>query len=202
MSVIPLPSKVHFQRVPKLQLLRSGLSLRSRYTGKRQAVNFPFALWYLEGTLLPMEGLDAGEWRAFLTDLEGQLNTFRLPVPGSSRPLSGYEGNATIGAGGVAARSRTAPIAGPASTLLLRKGDYFNIGDELKVASGPVTTDGAGQAAVVFQPSTRKAYAAGVTVTVQDPFLYVSAAADDSATWSLDRPVKHGIKLMCVEAVE
>lgn len=202
MAVIPLPSKVYFSKVDKLQLLRAGMTLRSRYTGKRQHVNFPFAMWIFEGTLIPMEGLDAGEWRSFLTSLEGQKNTFRLPVPGAGKPLSGYTGNATVGTGGVAVRAKSMNIVGPANTLLLRKGDYFNIGDELKMADVSVTTNGSGVASVSFQPAARQAYAAGAAVTIQDPFIYLAADDNDSASWSLERPVKHGIKLMCAEAIE
>jgi hypothetical protein len=202
MAVVTLPTKVYFSKVEKLQLMRAGVSLKSRYTGKRQVVNFPFAMWVFEGTLVPMSDLDAGEWRAFLTSLEGQRNTFRLPVPGSNKPLSGYTGNATLGTGGVAVRAKSMPVTGPANTLLLRKGDYFNLGDELKVADTSVTTNGAGVATVSFQPGARRAYAAGQAITIQNPFIYLAASDDDSGSWSLDRPVKHGIKLVCAEAIE
>lgn len=202
MAVIPLPAKVYFDKIDKLQLLRSGMTLRSRYTGKRQHVNFPFALWIFEGKLIPMEGVDAGEWRAFLTSLEGQKNTFRLPVPGSSKPLSGFTGNAVIGAGGVAVRAKSMLITATAGTLILRKGDYFNVGDELKMSDANVTTDGGGSALVTFQPGMRVARAAGYAVTIQNPFIYLAAADDDSGSWSLDKPVRHGIKLKCAEAIE
>lgn len=202
MAVITLPSKVYFDKVDKLQLLRAGVTLRSKYTGKRQHLNFPFALWIFEGALIPMEGIDAGEWRSFMTELEGAKNTFRLPVPGSEKPLSGYTGNLTLGTGGVAVRSKSAPVTGPANTLVLRKGDYFNIGDELKMASAPLTLSSTGTGTVAFQPSTRKAYAAGAAVQVQNPFIYLSAQDPDSGSWSLERPVRHGIKIMAIEAVE
>lgn len=202
MAVISLPSKVYFNKVDKLQLLRAGVALRSRYTGKRQTVNFPFAMWIFQGTLIPMDGVDAGEWRAFLLSLEGQKNTFRLPVPGSPKPLSGYTGNATVGSGGVAARAKSMQMVAPANTLILRKGDYFNVGDELKMSDSNVSTNGSGIATVSFQPAMRRAFVAGTAVTIQNPFIYLAADDNDSASWSLDRPVKHGIKLTCAEAIE
>lgn len=201
MAVIPLPSKVYFNKVDRLQLLRAGAALRSRYTGKRQVANFPFAIWIFQGTLIPMEGIDAGEWRAFLVSLEGQKNTFRLPVPGSSKPLAGHAVNVSLN-GSVAARAKSCSVVGPASTVILRKGDYFNIGDELKMSDSNITTNGSGIATVSFQPAMRKAYAGGTLVQLQNPFIYLAADDNDSATWSLDRPVKHGIKLLCAEAIE
>ena len=44
MAIISLPPNVYFESVDKLQLLRAGFNLRSRYTGKRQSVNLPFAV--------------------------------------------------------------------------------------------------------------------------------------------------------------
>jgi hypothetical protein len=203
MAVITLPDKVYFDKVDKLQLLRAGVRLRSRYTGKRQAINFPFSCWVFEGTLIPMEGVDAGQWRGFLLGLDGLKNTFRLPVPGSPAPLSGYTGNLTVGVGGIAARATSLPVSGgTASALVLRRGDYFNLGDELKMAMADVTLDGSGTGTVSFQPPARAAHAAGATVKLQAPHIYLCADEADMAAWKLERPVKHGIKLICVEAIE
>jgi hypothetical protein len=201
LAVITLPSKVYFDKVDKLQLLRAGASLRSRYTGKRQHINFPLALWIFEGKLIPTEGIDAGEWRAFLVSLEGQKNTFRLPVPGSSKPLSGFTGNGTVGAGGVAVRAKSMLVNATANTLILRKGDYFNVDDELKMSDNNVTTNGSGVATVSFQPGMRAAKTIGTVVKIQDPFIYLAAAADDSGTWSLEKPTRHGVKLVCAEVI-
>lgn len=203
MTVVALPSKVYFESVDKFQLLRAGVTLRSKYTGKRQAVKFPFALWVFEGKLVPMEGLDAGEWRAFLTDLEGDQNTFLLPVPGYDGPSSGYSGpSPTLGADGIV-RSRSVSLTGMTpSTTVLNKGDYITINNELKVVTSPVATDGSGNATGVFQPSLRKAAPTGTAVRIYDPYIYLAAADSESGTWSLSRPVRHGITLKAVEAVE
>jgi hypothetical protein len=201
-AVISLPPKVYFEKVDKLQLLRSGVTLRSRYTGKRQVVNFPFAIWVLEGKLVPMEDADARLWRSFLVKLEGMKNTFRLPVPGSTAPSTGFTGNGTVGTGGVGARATSVTVDVTPSTAIVKEGDYFNIGDELKMATADATSGAGGAVVIPFQPATRKAYAAGQAVTFQAPFIYLAADSPESATWSLERPVRHGIKLICVEAVE
>ena len=203
MSVVTLPSMVYFESVDKLQLLRAGITLRSKYTGRRQAVRFPFALWVFEGKLIPMEGLDAGEWRAFLTELEGDQNTFRLPIPGYDGPTTSYSGPVPLLNGAGVARSKSVTVDGlTPSSVVLAKGDYITINDELKVVTNQVVSDAAGAAIIVFQPSLRKAVADNTTVHIYDPYIYLAAADNESATWSLERPVRHGITIKAVVAVE
>lgn len=202
MALITLPSKVHFEKVDKFQLLRSGTSLRSKYTGKRQAIVHPFALWVFEGRLVPMEGLDAGEWRAFLASLEGQKNTFQLPVPGASKPSA--PGGGDVAAGPMAARSKSLNIvaAGAGIGYTINKGDYFTVNGELKIATAPCTPISTTVPVVLtFEPGLRNAIPAdGRPLELRDPYCVMSATADDVATWSLERPVRHGIKLSAMEA--
>lgn len=201
MAVITLPSKVYFEQVDKLQLLRSSVSLRSKYTGKRQVVTFPFALWVFEGTLVSMQGVDAAEWRSFLVELEGPKNTFRLPVPGHPGPLTGYSGPQGITSALAAARAKSITTSGwTANAALLKRGDYFTVNDELKVCTAQVSANGAGAATISFEPGLRKPLAAAQTVKVYDPHIYLAAQRDDAAEWSLEHPVQHSIKLTAIEA--
>lgn len=203
MAVITLPSKVLFEAVDKMQLLRAGVTLRSRYTGKRQSIKFPFALWIFEGKLIPMEGIDAGEWRSFLTELEGDQNTFRLPVPGVAGPLTGYSGPVPYVVPSATARSKSINVSGvtPGANVLT-KGDYITVNDELKIVKNNVVADGSGQALVVFEPGLRKAITTGLMVHIYDPYIYLAAADNESASWSLQRPVRHGISIKAVEAFD
>ena len=199
MALITLPSKVYFQKVEKMQLLRAGATIRSKYTARRQTIVHPFALWVFQGTLIPMEGADAGEWRAFLVQLEGQKNTFQLPVPGASRP-SAPTNVVAKAATAVAARAKSFQVTGSASAVVVSKGDYFTINGELKVATSPLTLNGSGAGTIAFEPGLRTALTGGEALELRDPYCVMAAADDDSGTWSLDRPVEHGIKLSAVEA--
>lgn len=198
MAIISLPPNVYFESVDKLQLLRAGFNLRSRYTGKRQSVNLPFAVWYMEGKLIPVDGVDARLWRSFLVKLEGLKNSFRLPVPGYTKP-SGLVG---VTARAAAARASTFGIdTGAGVKTVLLEGEYFTINDELKVATADVVTDASGFANVSFQPPLRKAVSAGTVLEIQNPYILFCAEGPDAATWSLSKPVRHGIKLTCVEDI-
>lgn len=205
MALITLPSTAQFEAVEVFKLQRAGLTLRSRYTGRRQAVTFPFALWVFEGTLLPKVGTDAGKWRSFLVQLEGQKNTFKLPVPGHDRPLSGYSSNAALQTkGGVttpAGASAVPVIYGPAGAAFLAEGDYFTINDELKVCTAAVAFNAQGEALLNFKPALRRPVNPFTVLTVFNPYM-VMQDQEDGTGWGLTRPVQHGIKLKLMEAFD
>lgn len=201
MAVISLPNKVFFEKVERFQLLRSDVSLRSKYTGKTQVVTFPFALWVFEATVIPMDGADAGEWRSFLTELEGQKNTFRLPVPGHPGPLTGYSGPQGTASVAAAVRAKSISTSGwSANVSLLRRGDYFTVNDELKMCTSNVSTNGSGQALITFEPALRKPVTVGTLVQVYNPTIYLQAQRSDGAEWMLEAPVQHNFKLAAIEA--
>lgn len=199
-TVVTLPANAYFADA-KLTLRRASVTLRSPYTGKRQVLSMPFAVWVFEGTLIKMTQANAAQWRAFLVDLDGQANAFRLPVPGAEVPLSGYTGTA----GYVSAPNQTGTTltttGWAANTLILKKGDYFTVNDELKVALADVTTNSGGAATLSFKPRLRSAPATGSTITTSNPTVLLCAQDDDVASWKLSVPVNHDIEIKAIEAI-
>ena len=133
-SVIPIPPALAFENA-KLRFSRASVVLRSKYTGKRQTLVLPYALWSFEAKLPKLDQYDAAMIRSFLMKLRGQENIFRLPVPGHPSPLSGYAGpNGSVSGAGQTGLSLFA--AGfTANKPVLSEGDYFTVNDELKVAT-------------------------------------------------------------------
>ena len=207
MALITLPPKVYFETVESLTLMRSGLSLRSRYTGKRQDVNFPFALWKMKAKMLAMSGVPAGQWRRFLVQMQGQKNTFKLPVPGTEAgPLSGYSGPMGFAGSGAAGSMSIGSSGWTAYAAILAEGDFFTVNDELKVATAAVAADSSGNATVAFEPFLRQTISGSPQfycgVGANQPYCIYSGSADDSATWGLSAPVEHAVTLDLIEAVE
>jgi hypothetical protein len=201
-EVIELPNYVHFESGARLTLRRGSIVLRSRYTGKRQTLVLPYALWVFEGKLVPVEGTDAADWRGFLVDLDGQANTFRLPVPGTVGPSSGYSGpEATVDGAGQSGRTINLTGITP-NAVYLRRGDYITINDELKVVQANVSANALGKATVDFKPRLRKSPPNGSVTKTRNPTVLVSAQDDDVASWELNRPVRHHIALSAIEAIE
>lgn len=190
MAIIALPTAFSFTRVRRFGLVRGGNILRSRYTGQAQRVIYPFAVWEFEGNLVDYDSVQAANLRSFLVELEGFKNTFRLPVPGYSKPSTGHSSNTTSGVGAIGAT--TLAIA---AGSIFGKGDYFTVNDELKV----VTQVGA---TVSFMPPLRKAVTNGTAVTVINPTCLMHAVDEDVANWDLTPPNRHGIEIIAVEAIE
>jgi hypothetical protein len=202
MAIITVPAKFSFTRVAKFGLLRATNVLRSRFTGQGQRIVYPFAVWQFEGTLVDYDGPEAAAIRSFFIQLEGQKNSFRLPVPGYDKPSTGYTNNAAV-AVAAAARASSITMGGAGASIpFLGDGDYFTIQDELKMVTAPVALNAQGQAVVNFKPAMRKAAAINVGITLQKPTVLMHSTDDDVATWGLAAPVRHSLSLSAIEAVD
>lgn len=202
MAIIPVPAKFSFTGIPNFTLMRRGVTLPSKYTGQAQRVIFPFAVWRLEGNLLAYDGLEAGRVRSFLAQLDGIKNDFRLPVPGFTKPLTGNISNYTsYGDGSAPLRGTTIlqMAAAPAAVFgngvkILSEGDFFTIGDELKMVTADVLGVGTDVLSnISFKPALRKAYLNGTPITFQNPTILMHAEDDDIANISLEPPVRQGV---------
>lgn len=203
MSIITVPTAFSFTSITKFTLQRATNVIRSRFTAFRQVISYPYSAWVLEGNLVDYDSTQASLIRSFLVQLEGQKNTFRLPVPGYSRPSTGYVTGNALTNGAVAARASSMALDGvTASVPILAEGDYFSVNDELKVCTASVSSNGSGQFTVSFKPPMRKAVADNATVTLQNPTILLSAQDDDVATWGISPPNRHALKMKFIEAIE
>jgi len=201
MAIIPVPAKFSFTDIPRFGLQRAGNTLRSRYTAASQRIVYPFAIWQLQGKLVDYDGHEAAKIRSFLIQLEGKKNTFRLPVPGYTKPTSGYAGPNPI-AGVTASRATSMSYTGASAFVpLLNEGDYFTIGDELKMCTSSISSNGAGSGTISFQPAMRKAILSA-TIIIQNPTVLMHAEDDDVATWGLNAPYFHKVNFTAVEAID
>lgn len=200
-SIIAVPSGLVFEKA-NIKLSRTTIVLRSRYTGKRQTLVLPYALWQFSGTVPKRDAKAAAPIRAFLAQLQGRANIFRLPVPGHTAPLSGYTGPAglVIGAANV---GNALPTDGwSASAALLTVGDYFTVNDELKMVVGTsVASNGSGIANITFEPRLRRSPPDNAVINIYNPTMLVSLASDD-VEWDLESPVNHDISFTAIEAYE
>ena len=212
MAIIPLPPKFTFSKVNSFKLQRANNTIRSRYTAHRQTVIFPFAVWMLDATLTEYDDIFASFIRSFLVQLEGEKNTFRLPVPGYSKPI---QSNAAT-AENLEARSARATSLHmheiktatgsymSENQVFLTEGDYFTIQDELKTVTNSTLINAQGRAIVEFQPPLRKSVAGHPTIvpiTLQNPTCLMTAADDDIADWTISPPNRQGGRFEAFEAI-
>lgn len=194
MPLIAIPTGLYFTDVD-IWADRGSATMRSPFTGKRQSTKRPYDLWRFKGGLMSMDAEDAGPMRSFLMQLEGQLNWFRLPVPGSKYPISKYtgtEGKSTVAL--QAGKSLSTSGWTPGQTIV-KVGDYFNIGEELKVASANIAANGSGVATLSFDPPIRKPVPLNTPIKVREPTVLLSADNDDIARWKVTPPLRHAFQI-------
>lgn len=198
MAIISIPPKLFFTDV-EIWNDRVSVALRSPFTGKRQVRKRAYDLWNFTGDLMPLDPMEAGEIKAFLMELGGQVNSFRLLVPGSKFPLSNYTGvQGMVNGNGQTGRS-VATVGWLPSQPLLKRGDHFNIADELKVCTANVASGADGSAVISFEPPIRRSPLSGNPIYVQAPYMLLAANNDDAARWTIKPPIRHGFKMSATE---
>jgi hypothetical protein len=202
MAIISVPAKFGFSSVSRFALQRASNVIRSRYSGARQVISYPYAIWELEATLVEYDSTQASLIRSFLVQLEGQKNTFRLPVPAYTHPSTTFAGNGTAN-GAAAARVSSIPVTGlTASIPIVSEGDYISINDELKLVTASVASNASGQATIPFKPALRKPIASGQAIIFQNPTILMQATNDDVASWGISPPARQNVKFKAMEAIE
>lgn len=202
MAIIPLPAKFGFTKVNRFALVRNSNTLRSRFTGQGQRVTYPYAVWEFEGDLVEYDGPQAGAIRAFFASLDGVENTFKLPVPGYTKPSTGFVG---ILATNAAAASRATSLSvgsDQASKPLFNVGDFFTINDELKLVTDAVALNAGSAAVINFKPALRKPVTANTSIIFNNPYCLMHAVEDDVASWGIAPPIRQSSSFKAIEAVE
>lgn len=204
MAIISVPAGVRFTDF-EITLDAVSDEMKSPFNGKRQIAKLPYDSWQFRGDLVPVDPMEAGPIKSFLVKLAGRVNAFKLKIAGSKYPVSNYQGSPGATAAlplfdAVVASSYVQVTGLTPGALVLKEGDYFNIGNELKVATLDRTADGTGMAYVYFMPPLRN-NVAGQALTIVDPFLYLHATRDDVASWNVKPPIRHSFKLDAEEEI-
>ena len=199
MTVITFPANINFTSF-KPKLVRPSITMRSPFTGKRQALVMPYAVWSFEAPVSKQDTTIAGKIRSFLAQLDGVANTFRFPVPGTSTPLSAYGGAVGLVNGGSQTGSTLVTDGWANSTLVLREGDYFTVNDELKICTADATTNGSGQVTISFKPTLRTSPADNAPLTISNPTCLMAMDDPDAANWVVNAPTWHDFTFKCTEA--
>jgi hypothetical protein len=202
MAVIPLPARFGFSELPTFTLMRASNEVRSRYTAVRQILTYPYAVFMLEGTLVELDGIEAGRMRSFLAKLKGKQNTFRLPVPGYYRPSTGYAGDG-FAQNPAASRATSLVLGGMVANVpVLREGEYVTINDECKMITEDCASTSNGQCVINFEPAFRKPVIANSPVKLQKPTILMHSQDDSSASWSIKAPTRQASKFRAIEAIQ
>jgi len=151
-------------------------SFTSPLNGSSQTIERPGARWKVSLEFPPLKDPDRGRLEAFLAALNGMAGRFTIwphGRPGSS-PYSPL-------VNGTLTDFKSLPTKSwPASTVVLRAGDFLAVNGELKMVTADVTSDSSGLASVPVSPPFRKAPAANSVITLNKPRATMMLASDEN----------------------
>ncbi len=172
MALIPIPQSPVASGI-EWELDQPGQRNESEFTGLSRVTYLPAApRWYAKAKLPPIVGeANVLDWRAFVVDLDGIANSFRLvacerdQITGVAPVVDG------AGQGGRQLVTRNWGAAG----LKLKRGQFVTINDQLLMLMAPVVADANGFATISFKPYIRYSPAAGAAMEVRRPYALVSS---------------------------
>jgi hypothetical protein len=194
--IITLPSAPIAQKID-WNFEQPAQSTRGEFTKKRRVTLLPFAPRFSASvTLPPIVGeRNVEAWRAFLVDLDGIANSFRL-IACEADQITGVA--PLVKGAGQAGFSLRSDGWGPAG-LKLRRGQFVTINDELKVLMAPVIADATGNAELNFKPYLRTAPADNMPLVVTRPYGLMSMV-DPKNGWSAGIGKNYAVSFQCEEA--
>lgn len=201
MADITLPSGVYWKKF-KYEMARASFGMASPFTGRTQIIQSPYAVWMVEGGLIPYEKTNVGPIKSWLMKMSGKANRTKLLLPDANLNSLGTTQVGTLKSAASSGATSVTVEGYTPSTALASEGDFVNIGDELKVITSTYTSDVSGEETFTFEPPLRNDQTLGTAVKLHDNFLWVRAAEDNIAAWSITSPVEHAIDLKFVEDVD
>ncbi|WP_284459680.1 hypothetical protein [Cupriavidus campinensis] len=147
----------------------------SPLNGSVQTVERPGARWKITLEFPPKNERERGQLEAFLASIGGLAGRFTIwphGRPGNSMFAPLVNGSMT--------NFKMLPTKSwPASTLVLRAGDYLAVGGELKIVTADVTSSAGGLATVPVAPPFRNAPTNNAAITLDKPRTTMMLTADE-----------------------
>ena len=135
--------------------------------GNEQIIKGPPPRRTYQINLVALRGNDIRLWSLALEQLTDFGNNFKAEPPDFESPA--FSGANPL-VNGAAQLGKSVNIdGGPASTEILKQGQYFEINSELKRATAAVVTDIGGLAVLPFYPSFRKSPLDNAVVVIDQP---------------------------------
>jgi len=169
---------------------------RSEVTSKRRVVLLGQApRWSAKVSLPPIIGeRNVEAWRAFVVDLDGVANTFKL-IACENDQITGVA--PLVKGGGQAGFSLQTDGWGAAGQKL-RRGQFITINDQLLMLMAPVVADATGNALIRFKPYIRTVPADNAAMEVKRPYSLMSMT-DPKNGWQVGIGQKYGVQFECEE---
>lgn len=192
-----IPDSTEWGLVTNTQIFTSPLS------GDTQTVALPGARWVASLVFENMTPSVAREFMAFLLKLKGPAGRFRLHDHSNPTPR------------GVAATTGTYPLVEGVNQFgnqiytkgwvsetggQLLPGDYFQVGEELKMVTSSFYSNSSGKGSIEFEPPLRQTPIDSSNIILTEPTCVMRLSDDEQITWlNAESILLSGITISCTE---
>lgn len=200
MAVISWPTSV-VPRKMEWKLVSNNRVFTSPFTGSTQVIEVPGTKWQLKITIPPLTQPQALSMKSFLTQLRGQVNSFRIYDYSNPQVVQDSENIVIeLAAGEITSGNYFINFrGGTANTKILSAGEWIGIGDELKMVSSDVAADGNGKGKISLEPFVRGTYADGIAIKLIKPTSLMRLKKPE-VMWSSDISLTTQTQIECEEA--
>lgn len=198
-----MPAILDFPNVPAAtvdwQLATVTESFASPYGANEQTAALPSAARIVATlTWEKLARAEAADLEAFLWECDGPAGRFYLGCQARLNPRGNPLGAPVVdGAGNYGGLVNTRGWTPNAAGVLLR-GDYFGVGDEIKMVRATVNADADGKAAISFKPALRRVPADSAPIVTAAPKA-VFRLLDDNQVKFAYRKQTGDYQIVCVE---
>lgn len=191
-----LPSTVDFA------LRTNSRRLNSDLNNVGQTSELPGTYWMATLTFNRRQGAKARRLRGFLGSLHGPAGRFYLPVIDQATPEGSAQGVGLVSGAGQSGTSLVTSGWSPNQPGVLLSGEYFQVGNELKLLTGDAASNASGVATLQFTPPLRVSPANAAPIIVNSPACIMGLIDDEQTRWSLAAPLKYGFAIACREPLD
>lgn len=188
----PVPAKIDWSIDQPAQVNRGEFTGRRRVTILTAAPRF-----YAQVILPPILGEDRVlDWRAFVVDLDGVANSFRLVAVERDQMPAGVAVSVDgAGQGGLQLATKGWGAAGQK----LKRGQFVTVNDQLLMLRAPVIADVNGRAVLSVKPYLRLSPIDNAPLEVRRPYALM-AMSDPRNGWSVGIGQNYAVSFACEEA--
>ena len=160
---------------------------------------FPGARWLAVLTFPTLIATERAVLEAFLARLRGAAGRFYLHDHARPDPAGKAIGAPAVAGAGQTGAALITVGWSPSVTGILKTGDRFAVGTELKTVVEDAHSDGAGMTTLIFEPPLRHSPADGAPLITAQPTAVFRLKDDDQARFR-NRPA--GLSSITIECVE
>jgi hypothetical protein len=192
LSLEALPASIEWGYTASTQVFRSPLSKSVR------TLELPGAAWFLGFSLNELPPDDAAKVRSFLLSLRGQSGRFYMHALDNPLPRGVATGTPVISGAGQSGVTLVTSGWTPSTANILREGDYFGVGTELKMLTADANTNGSGVATLTFEPPLRSSPVNGAAIVTNKPTA-VFKMNEDVLRWATAAPLRRSFQIAATE---